>query len=50
MQYVAAVSGKGQQVDKVKEHLLQCNPILEGTVFVIGKNLLNLSFSRNVPR
>ena len=30
MQYVAAVSGKGKQVDKVKEQLLQCNPILEG--------------------
>ena len=30
MQFVAAVSGKGKQVDKVKEQLLQCNPILEG--------------------
>ena len=30
MQYVAAVSGKGKQVERVKEQLLQCNPILEG--------------------
>ena len=29
MQYVAAVSGKGQEVDKVKEQLLQSNPVLE---------------------
>ena len=35
MQYVAAVSGKGKQVDKVKEQLLQCNPILEGTQTII---------------
>ena len=30
MQYVAAVSGKGWEVDRVKEQLLQCNPVLEG--------------------
>lgn len=30
MQYVAAVSGKGQEIDRVKEQLLQSNPILEG--------------------
>lgn len=30
MQYVAAVSGKGIEVDKVKEQLLQSNPVLEG--------------------
>ena len=35
MQYVAAVSGKGKQVGKVKEQLLQCNPILEGTQTII---------------
>lgn len=29
MQYVAAVSGKGQEIDRVKEQLLQSNPILE---------------------
>ncbi|XP_013388567.1 unconventional myosin-Ib-like [Lingula anatina] len=29
MQYVAAVSGKGQDIDKVKEQLLQSNPVLE---------------------
>ena len=32
MQYVAAVSGKGWEVDRVKEQLLQSNPVLEGTV------------------
>lgn len=32
MQYVAAVSGKGQGVDKVKEQLLQSNPVLEGVL------------------
>lgn len=30
MQYVAAVSGKGWEVDRVKEQLLQSNPVLEG--------------------
>lgn len=29
MQYVAAVCGKGVEVDKVKEQLLQSNPVLE---------------------
>lgn len=29
MQYVAAVSGKGKEVDRVKEQLLQSNPVLE---------------------
>ena len=30
MQFVAEVSGKGQEVDRVKEQLLQSNPVLEG--------------------
>lgn len=30
MSYVAAVCGKGQEVNKVKEQLLQSNPVLEG--------------------
>ena len=30
MQYVAAVSGKGAEVGRVKEQLLLSNPILEG--------------------
>lgn len=32
MQYVAAVCGKGVEVDKVKEQLLQSNPVLEGKI------------------
>lgn len=30
MQYIAAVSGRGSEVDQVKEQLLQSNPVLEG--------------------
>ena len=30
MSYVAAGCGKGQEVNKVKEQLLQSNPVLEG--------------------
>lgn len=30
MQYVAAVSGKGEDVEYVKQQLLQSNPVLEG--------------------
>lgn len=30
MSYVAAVCGKGHEVNKVKEQLLQSNPVLEG--------------------
>lgn len=30
MQYIAAVSGRGSEVDRVKEQLLQSNPVLEG--------------------
>ena len=29
MQYVAAVTGKGAEVDRVKDQLLKCNPVLE---------------------
>ena len=35
MQYVAAVSGKGNQIDLVKEQLLQSNPVLEGRLKII---------------
>lgn len=30
MQYISEVSGKGQEIDRVKEQLLQSNPVLEG--------------------
>lgn len=30
MSFVAAVSSKGEEVNKVKEQLLQSNPVLEG--------------------
>lgn len=36
MSYVAAVCGKGQEVNKVKEQLLQSNPVLEGE-FTLGE-------------
>jgi myosin-1 len=29
MQYIAAVCGKGAEVDRVKDNLLHCNPVLE---------------------
>ena len=41
MQYVAAVSGKGEEVDRVKEQLLQSNPVLEGAA--VSKILLSES-------
>jgi len=31
MKYIAAVSGSGEKVDKVKDQLLNSNPVLEGT-------------------
>ena len=40
MSYVAAVCGKGQEVNKVKEQLLQSNPVLEGeylTLFMVSR-------------
>ena len=33
MQYVAAVSGKGKDIDRVKEQLLKSNPVLEGSQY-----------------
>lgn len=38
MQYVAEVSGKGQDIDRVKEQLLQSNPVLEGKVISSQKS------------
>lgn len=35
MSYVAAVCGKGAEVNQVKEQLLQSNPVLEGKCPVI---------------
>ena len=33
MSYVAAVCGKGAEVNQVKEQLLQSNPVLEGRIW-----------------
>ncbi|XP_022782686.1 unconventional myosin-Ia-like isoform X4 [Stylophora pistillata] len=44
MQYVAAVSGKGWEVDRVKEQLLQSNPVMEA--FGNAKTLKNDNSSR----
>ena len=46
MQYVAAVSGKGRDIDRVKEQLLQSNPVLEA--FGNAKTLRNDNSSRFV--
>jgi len=46
MQYVAAVSGKGWEVDRVKEQLLQSNPVLEGVCLFLY--LFVLLFLRTV--
>ena len=43
MQYVAAVSGKGEEVDRVKKQLLQSNPVLEGAA--VSKILYSASLS-----
>jgi len=32
MKYIAAVSGSGEKVDKVKDQLLNSNPVLEGQI------------------
>lgn len=45
MSYVAAVCGKGQEVNKVKEQLLQSNPVLEGE-FSVSSVLYQLSCSQ----
>ncbi len=36
MQYVAQVSGKGEEVDVVKQQLLQSNPVLEGQFILLN--------------
>ena len=46
MQYVAAVSGKGWEVDRVKEQLLQSNPVLEGVCLFLYFFVLNFNISK----
>ncbi len=36
MQYVAQVSDKGEEVDVVKQQLLQSNPVLEGQFILLN--------------
>ena len=47
MQYVAEVSGKGQDIDRVKEQLLQSNPVLEGKVISSQKSQAGSDTYRN---
>jgi len=42
MHYVAAVSGKGNDIDRVKEQLLKSNPVLEGLSVCLQVDLLAL--------
>ncbi|NXI36671.1 MYO1A protein, partial [Galbula dea] len=42
MSYVAAVCSKGEEVDKVKEQLLQSNPVLEATSYPLPPEQLKL--------
>ena len=42
MQYVAEVSGKGKEIDRVKEQLLLSNPVLEGSPFSFSTFLCSL--------
>lgn len=37
MSYVAAVCGKGAEVNQVKEQLLQSNPVLEGRISCVPR-------------
>lgn len=47
MQYVAEVSGKGQDIDRVKEQLLQSNPVLEGRYIFTLHDLNIIVLMRN---
>ncbi len=40
MQYIAAVSGSGVEIERVKNHILQSNPILEA--FGNNRNNINM--------
>uniref|UniRef100_A0A673N2L5 Unconventional myosin-Ib-like n=1 Tax=Sinocyclocheilus rhinocerous TaxID=307959 RepID=A0A673N2L5_9TELE len=44
MSYVAAVCGKGQEVSKVKEQLLQSNPVLEGESSTFSGKYMDIEF------
>ena len=46
MQYIASVCGKGAEVDRVKDMLLKCNPVLEA--FGNAKTTRNDNSSRLV--
>ncbi|KAK3106305.1 hypothetical protein FSP39_017437 [Pinctada imbricata] len=44
MQYVAQVSGKGQDIDTVKEQLLQSNPVLEVAMQLSGERSFHIFY------
>ena len=50
MQYVAAVCGKGKDVDLVKEQLLQSNPVLEGNWLCPVTECYSLAFNFDIVR